>query len=463
MITAVPRVLMNADEAGAGAGAGGAPNLETHVTGKTMSLPVQRLDTFESSTAIRDQAISEGLISSSHGEDIEGITFFFDLNQGQLYTSADTTKIFRLVQISRDYADSDGYGEHNALLRLVADKTDLSKGSGNVSWKRPYHVDAHSNPDKWVALRKFLEDAGCDVHTAIYRDKQASLTGKLDSLVKDPQLPNEARAQEIATPVQANVEWSMSYPYCNQIKGTQIDVAQIESVDDLITKLNERLFSDLWEFMPIGYDREDLDSLLLSESLFNERVLKACEMWSKEPNPIVYWDIDDTIAHTIGVEMSDGSRSNTLFLRPALKEIFEFIKIEFPNIRHGVLTSRNEKGLEMFLQAIDGSEPYSSFFDSALIESCRHIYENLERNSELVEKSDRDLAMRIGEDEADLGNNGLRCKAVAMYEKIDLGMNVHLIDDGGLERVLPGCFAGGGGIFPWRMFQKIIDNAQKDK
>jgi len=93
--------------------------------------------------------------------------YFFDLNQGQLYTKQELPVVWDLVKLARDHADNDTYGEHNALLQLVARVSELEKES--VYWHRPYHVGAAEDPKEWKSLQSLLEDNGFDMKE-IYRE-----------------------------------------------------------------------------------------------------------------------------------------------------------------------------------------------------------------------------------------------------------------------------------------------------
>ncbi|QQG41310.1 MAG: hypothetical protein HYV90_04025 [Candidatus Woesebacteria bacterium] len=103
----------------------------------------------------RYEVQSKGLVLEAHSD--EGLpknTFFLDLNQGQLVTEADPSKIMQVVRIARKYASSDSYGEHNAILQLVANTKDIEKG-GRVYWQRPYVVD----PDM-ISMKDWLKKHG---------------------------------------------------------------------------------------------------------------------------------------------------------------------------------------------------------------------------------------------------------------------------------------------------------------
>jgi hypothetical protein len=111
---------------------------------------------FENVERFRDAASAEGLILELFGT--KEPHFFFDLNQGQINCPPDPPKVYRLVELARLHAESAGYGEHNALLNLVARRDELE--SPSLYWHRSYHVNASQNPERWISLRDWLKEKG---------------------------------------------------------------------------------------------------------------------------------------------------------------------------------------------------------------------------------------------------------------------------------------------------------------
>ncbi len=98
----------------------------------------------------------------------KGPRYDFDLNGGQLLTRQELQVVWNLVRLARDYADSDGSGEHNALLQLVAKKSEL--GQEKVGWCRSYHVGVTKDSKEWKSLQSLLEESGFDMKE-VYREK----------------------------------------------------------------------------------------------------------------------------------------------------------------------------------------------------------------------------------------------------------------------------------------------------
>ena len=61
--------------------------------------------------------------------------FSFDLNEGTLVTEKDPKKVMAVLRLARKYSDMPDFGEHAAILDLVAYEKDLIQG-GPVFWLR---------------------------------------------------------------------------------------------------------------------------------------------------------------------------------------------------------------------------------------------------------------------------------------------------------------------------------------
>jgi hypothetical protein len=114
------------------------------------------MDDFERATQFRN-AVVEQRVGWSYG-DQEPENFFFDLNSGQIYTKRDAESAMKVVQLAREAAADEGYGDHNALLSLVAERSELGRNS--VYWHRPYHVRASDDPEVWISLKDWLKEQG---------------------------------------------------------------------------------------------------------------------------------------------------------------------------------------------------------------------------------------------------------------------------------------------------------------
>ena len=106
--------------------------------------------------AFRREAMEEGLGGGS--AITTSARFFLDLNQGPLYAPADVEKISRLVELARKHSVDETYGEHGALLQLVARREEFD--GTVVMWHRPYHVNMGCLPDDWVSLHDWLAENG---------------------------------------------------------------------------------------------------------------------------------------------------------------------------------------------------------------------------------------------------------------------------------------------------------------
>lgn len=66
------------------------------------------------------------------------------------------------------------------------------------------------------------------------------------------------------------------------------------------------------------------------ESHFVALCLRALERWSREKDAVILWDIDETLI---------GSGSRIRFLRPSSEAVLRYAERQFPNLRHGILSS----------------------------------------------------------------------------------------------------------------------------
>lgn len=104
----------------------------------------------------RNSVVQHGL-GWDYGKE-EPENFFFDLNSGQIHTKRDAESVMKVVQLARVAAESESYGDHQALLSLVARKSELS--DSRVYWHRPYHVNARTEPEVWISLKDWLTEQG---------------------------------------------------------------------------------------------------------------------------------------------------------------------------------------------------------------------------------------------------------------------------------------------------------------
>lgn len=85
----------------------------------------------------------------------------------------------------------------------------------------------------------------------------------------------------------------------------------------------------------IEEDAKTIENLINSEFLFSREVIKAFYRWAQEQNPLVLWDIDETIGAGIST-----SKGKFFTLRPSMLELLGFLKKNFPNVRQGILTNK---------------------------------------------------------------------------------------------------------------------------
>jgi len=123
--------------------------------------------------AFRNEASKMGVgfeAMSRNAERLPKPYFWFDLNQGNMISASDPATVIKLVELARDFAPADSFGEHNALLELVARKVDLEASEDHVYWHRWDHVDSHKEPGKWISLKDWLITNGQNLYN-VYRDR----------------------------------------------------------------------------------------------------------------------------------------------------------------------------------------------------------------------------------------------------------------------------------------------------
>jgi hypothetical protein len=114
------------------------------------------LDDFERAEQFRNAVIEQGYGWHYGGQEVPN--FFFDLNSGQIYAKQDPESVMGVVRLAREAAHDDMYGDHNALLALVAARSEVN--GDRVYWHRPYHVGASDNPAVWISLKDWLTENG---------------------------------------------------------------------------------------------------------------------------------------------------------------------------------------------------------------------------------------------------------------------------------------------------------------
>jgi hypothetical protein len=107
--------------------------------------------------AILEDLKAEGLLLDRRAESY----FCFDLNEmGNLLVPSDPVKVYRVLEIARRHGRSNYYGQHGAILNQAAERSKI--GDKRVYWERSYHVDAYTNPDRWILMPDWLKQHGFD-------------------------------------------------------------------------------------------------------------------------------------------------------------------------------------------------------------------------------------------------------------------------------------------------------------
>jgi hypothetical protein len=125
----------------------------------------------ERQAAFREKAVELNLMVEFRSHKDEKWRHFFDINAGSFYSFDDKPEtVKRLVELARECAEDVGYGEHNALIQLVALKTEIVKwerkeGDKTLMWQRSYYAipirlpakERAREEEKWITLLGFLK------------------------------------------------------------------------------------------------------------------------------------------------------------------------------------------------------------------------------------------------------------------------------------------------------------------
>jgi len=112
----------------------------------------------ENTRNFRSEAEKKNLIIKSNTKKRK---FYFNLKDGTFFTPANPKKVFQLVKLARKYAESDRYGEHNALLQRMAKRNELNNET--VLWEKNYfEPEVAKNRWAWVSLQDWLVKEGYD-------------------------------------------------------------------------------------------------------------------------------------------------------------------------------------------------------------------------------------------------------------------------------------------------------------
>ncbi len=172
---------------------------------------------------------------------------------------------------------------------------------------------------------------------------------------------------------------------------------------------------------------EDYKKALEKEKGFCKVVVAAYEKWSVEPEPLVLWDIDDTLGKYFPVVAEDGGEVLEWKLRPSLPFLLPYLRGNFPTIRNGLLSNRID--LNTQLEMPDQLGSIADFFDTSHLYSCRG-----QAPSPVVKAHFREIGVYPDGDH--------ERKLTIVWNLRDRGLNVKVIDDNRVAKTL-----GEDGVF----------------
>lgn len=173
------------------------------------------------------------------------------------------------------------------------------------------------------------------------------------------------------------------------------------------------------------YKTEDLANAIKKEREFVIGLLDKCTEWSKEKDPIVLFDIDDTI----------GKRSTTdgkWRFRPSFLGVLQYAQENFQNLKFGLVSNRTETA--QMIQNGGELSPLEKYVDA------NHIYRLVDCRIQLNSLDYDDTAKKVwGLLDGHASHDEVR-KYAMVNDLRESGLNVMLVDDCDAPR----CFGANG-------------------
>jgi len=176
--------------------------------------------------------------------------------------------------------------------------------------------------------------------------------------------------------------------------------------------------------------RERVKKYLNNEVGFVRAVVEFYERLKTTANPVVLWDVDDTLGCTVRVQSSEPRKWR---FRLSAQPLFSFLMEQYPDVQNGILTSRGYKILPLRMDHLDVLSCLDQVFNGELIFSARDL-------SDYLHKLDREDRRKIVENalpshfnEIDCGglDPGALTKLVALYRLMQIypENTLHLVDN----------------------------------
>lgn len=194
-----------------------------------------------------------------------------------------------------------------------------------------------------------------------------------------------------------------------------LDLNEVE-----IRSFFEKHIRDKYTESPHRVEEELTETLLENtekEIKFVRSLIESYEKWSHEPEPIVLWDVDDTM----GKYDFDLNPRKWIF-RPSLISLMNFLNENFPNVKNGIMSNRGSIGIQL------DSEPLnkiSFFFDR------NHLYTSRDVNITREAQSSLTAEIRAA---GDFPNMDHLQKLKLFRELKSKDLNVKIIDDNSVAK-----------------------------
>lgn len=148
--------------------------------------------------------------------------------------------------------------------------------------------------------------------------------------------------------------------------------------DKRMKKVSQEMKENFFRHFP---DRKKIpkdyyNSALRNEKLFSQKIIDSYLRWSATANPLVLWDIDDTIGQR------DLEKKSWHF-RPIFLEVIDFLKNKFPQIQNGIMSTR----LSFDFDNPDELAPMKDYFNLDEIYSSADVDYQDQRGKEIAKES----------------------------------------------------------------------------
>lgn len=165
------------------------------------------------------------------------------------------------------------------------------------------------------------------------------------------------------------------------------------------------------------FETEVIPEVIRKEMLFATRVIEAYARWAQEEDPIVLWDIDDTMGHN---DHTDNPSVMEWRFRDALLPVLDYVSSQFPTVINGISSNRESENTLLKLTKGGALEAISKYIDRKYVFTSRDKVSHEDRR-QAEEKIYEETGSYPFADEID--------RQFLIDEKLREGLNIKVIDD----------------------------------